>query len=488
MILLLTAILMFININVLGYTDNLSNYTAKENKIYKNGNEIKLNGINWFGAEVKDTLAPHGLWQRNYKDMITQIKNLGFNSVRLPFCPLTLKSTKVGGVNYVINPDLNGKSSLEVYDKIIAEFANQQIYILIDHHRPDCEAISELWYTDNYSEEEWILDLLTVTKRYKENEYFMGIDIKNEPHGKSTWSNKNYSTDWNKAAIRASKRIYAQNPKILIFIEGIGDTDYCDADYDKFWGGNFSPIKCTPLDYENIPQNKIVYSPHVYGPDVHNAPYFNNNLKDVMPSIWDSHFGFLIDQKKTIAIGEFGGFYKEFSKDREWQNTIIDYFINKKICNTFYWSFNPNSKDTGGILNDDWLSVNMDKLNNLGRLYKACNSYSVPNFSNPVSFLNQEVTIEFKETSRWFGNNFCGDFVITNNTEKTIENFTLLFDTRMIKLNSWNANFKQISANRWSANPTENWNKKIYPYTNTQFGLCTRTQDGRTFTNIRLKL
>jgi endoglucanase len=39
------------------------------------------------------------------------------------------------------------------------------------------------------------------------------------------------------------------------------------------------------------------------------------------------------------------------------------------VRNFFYWSWNPNSGDTGGILQDDWQSVSLDKYNNLKRLW-----------------------------------------------------------------------------------------------------------------------
>lgn len=66
----------------------LTGFIASNNKIAKNGNQVVLHGVNWFGAETT-TYVPHGLWARNWKDMILQMKTLGFNSVRLPFCPAT---------------------------------------------------------------------------------------------------------------------------------------------------------------------------------------------------------------------------------------------------------------------------------------------------------------------------------------------------------------------------------------------------------------
>lgn len=39
---------------------------------------------------------------------------------------------------------------------------------------------------------------------------------------------------------------------------------------------------------------KLVYSPHVYGPDVFCQPYFNDaNFPHNMPDIWTRHFGWV---------------------------------------------------------------------------------------------------------------------------------------------------------------------------------------------------
>jgi endoglucanase len=64
-------------------------YTAQAGKILDaGGNAVTLRGVNWFGFETANHI-PHGLWTRNWRSMIEQMKSLGFNAVRLPFCPDT---------------------------------------------------------------------------------------------------------------------------------------------------------------------------------------------------------------------------------------------------------------------------------------------------------------------------------------------------------------------------------------------------------------
>ena len=351
-----------------GYT------VGNDGKIYKNGQKITLSGVSWFGLEG-DTKAPHGLWTRNWQEMIAQIKSTGFNAVRLPYCPGTLTNSPVSGIDYSQNADLQGLKSLDIMDKVMAELNRQQLYIMPDVHTVNCQYITDLWKTDSYSEAKWIEDLAFVANRYKHLEYFVGLDIKNEPKGIATWGTGNADTDWNIAAQKAGQKILSANPNILVVVEGIEKNPTCsDNSIAHWWGGNMEPVACTPIDTNFIPANKLVYSPHVYGPDVHPQSYFNAaNFPANMPAIWDKHFGFLKSKGHAMIIGEYGGkFGQGDPKDVTWQNAIVDYLSQKGICDNFYWSWNPNSSDTGGILSDDWKTVNKGKADLLARYRSSC--------------------------------------------------------------------------------------------------------------------
>lgn len=349
-------------------------FTTTNNIIYQNGTPIQLHGINWFGAETTNYVQ-HGLWARNWKDMIAQIKSLGFNAVRMPVCPQTLQGTTPVGIDYSKNVDLSGLNSSQILDKVITELNNQHLNILVDHHRPDCQAISELWYTGGYSETQWINDLTSIAKRYQSLPYFMGIDLKNEPHGQATWGTGNTATDWNKAAERAGSAVLAANPNILVFVEGVGENPVCSSTIGHFWGENLEAEKCNPISTAAIPAQKLVLSPHVYGPDAYQQSYFNDpNFPNNMPSIWDTQFGSLTTAH-TITLGEWGGKMGTnggSSQDLTYQKALTTYLTQKHICNSFYWSLNPNSGDTGGVLADDWTSVWPTKINLIQAYFQNC--------------------------------------------------------------------------------------------------------------------
>src|SRR6187399_2342762 len=48
------------------------------------GAEFLVSGINWYGFETRDGVA-HGLYSKDYRYILGEIKQLGFNTVRIPF-------------------------------------------------------------------------------------------------------------------------------------------------------------------------------------------------------------------------------------------------------------------------------------------------------------------------------------------------------------------------------------------------------------------
>jgi len=471
-------------------------YSVQGAQIHQDGTPIRLFGVNWFGAETLDHVA-HGLWARGYRSMIEQIAESGFNAVRVPICPLTLDDVPPSSIDYSKNPELRGLGSLQVLDTLLAEMDRQGLYILLDHHRPDCRAISQLWYTDDYSEQDWISDLRFLADRYRDLEHFIGIDLKNEPHGAATWGTGNLSTDWNLAAERAAAAVLEINPDLLIFVEGVGDNPVCSSTTNHWWGGNLEPQACAPLA---IPEEKLVFSPHVYGPDVYAQPYFNDpSFPANMPAIWDQHFGFLADQGRTLAPGEFGGRYGHGGDpaDVTWQDALIDYFIDKDICDVFYWSWNPNSGDTGGILKDDWNSIWIDKLENLSRLKDSCgldgpaacgdgldndddglidlddpgctsaddnSEFNAPDEDPP----GEGVEVELVTQSDW-GAGYCADGIVTNTSAQPVAWQVQISVEGRIR-DFWNGRYTDLGE-RIEVSGAD-WNNQLGGGEQTAFGFC----------------
>ncbi|HMA96670.1 MAG TPA: glycoside hydrolase family 5 protein, partial [Polyangiaceae bacterium] len=337
------------------------------------GHSARLTGVNWFGFETSN-LSPHGLWARDYRSMLKQIHDLGFNSVRIPWCNAMLRpDAKASSVNTYgadpydgvdpMNEPLLGKTPLEMMDLVIEAAGELNLKIILDNHsrKPDGYMEEKVWYSEVVSEAQWIADWVFLAEHYRGNRTVVGFDLDNEPHGNATWAAGSADTDWNAAAERCGNAILAVNSDALIIVEGVekvGTDGY-------WWGGNLSAARSKPIVLAK--PEKLVYSAHEYGPEVFDQPWFADaNFPSNLASIWNSHFGFLMKENLGhVLIGEIG--IKDRSAASGRAGVWFDAFL-KYMGSTYSWSFwcwNPNSGDTEGLLGYDWLTPKDWKLDAL---------------------------------------------------------------------------------------------------------------------------
>ncbi|MBV9627887.1 MAG: cellulase family glycosylhydrolase, partial [Xanthobacteraceae bacterium] len=374
------------------------------------GQSVEIAGVNWFGLESTN-MSPDGLWARNYKDMMNQMVQLGFNTIRLPFSSEMLHSTAVAsGINYSLNPDLQGLTGLQVMDKIV-QYADQiGIKIILDHHRSeagDGTSANGLWYDSQYSQAQWVSDWQMLAQRYANDSSVIGADLHNEPYN-GTWGDGGVN-DWVKASEQAGNAIGQVNPNWLVFVEGIGT--YNGQSY--WWGGNLMGVKDHPVVL-NEP-NKLVYSAHDYPNSVYPQPWFQAaNYPANLPSLFTQMWGYIYQQNiAPVWVGEFGTKLTD-PKDAPWLKALTAYMggdfnndgtsglaAGKKGISWTYWSWNPNSGDTGGILADDWTTVNTAKLTYLQPIEQPIGSSSGGG-SSAANFLvtlsapaSQTITVDY---------------------------------------------------------------------------------------------
>ena len=335
------------------------------------GKTVQISGVNWFGME-STTRAPHGLWSRSYKEMINEMAGLGFNTIRLPYSSELLHTTAApNGIDFSKNADLQGLSGVQVMDAIIAYAGQQGMRVILDHHRSGAGAGTSdngLWYDGTYTEDAWVADWVTLANRYKTDSTVIGFDLHNEPHN-GTWGGGG-ATDWARAAERAGNAALAVNPNLLMFVEGVGT--YQGQSY--WWGGNLMGVKDRPIVF-NV-ANRLVYSPHDYPNSVFPQTWFQTaDFGAGLPAVFRKAWGYIYEQNiAPIYIGEFGTKLTD-PKDAIWLEAITSYISGdldnngtKDIAagnqgiNWTFWSWNPNSGDTGGILADDWKTVNQNKM------------------------------------------------------------------------------------------------------------------------------
>lgn len=344
------------------------------------GKEVRLTGVNWFGFETGN-LSPHGLWTRDWMGMLIQIKSMGFNCVRIPYCDRMLepgaKSSSIStfgndpfrpSPDGSINQELKDKSPLEVLDILIGGCRQLGLKVILDNHsrNPDGYMVEMTWTTESVSEDKWIANWVMLAKRYRGNMAVVAFDLDNEPHGPvaaggAQWGTGVAGKDWRLAAQKCGNAILAENPDVLIVVEGVeqvGTSSY-------WWGGNLTGVKTHPVILTR--PEKLIYSPHEYGPEVFAQDWFSDpTFPKNMPAIWDKHFGYLHKGNQShLLVGEFG-IRDAGSADGKagiWFDAFLQY-MGKDYSWTF-WCLNPNSGDTGGLLKPDWLTPEQWKLDRL---------------------------------------------------------------------------------------------------------------------------
>ncbi|MEY3896295.1 MAG: hypothetical protein RLZZ214_1815, partial [Verrucomicrobiota bacterium] len=342
------------------------------------GNPVRITGINWFGFETSNRVL-HGLWTRNYQQALDQIKQLGFNTLRIPYSNAMLQAgAATNSINFQQNPDLQGLTPIQCLDKIVAYCGQIGLRVFLDRHSANADGYmnEDVWFIPGdayFTEQRWIDDWVMLANRYANNSTVIGADLFNEPKKTATWGNSSPATDWNKAAERCGNAIHAANPNWLIIVEGV--EKFAGDSY--WWGGNLMGAASFPVVL-NTP-NKLVYSMHDYTASVFSqtwfsAPDYPNNLD----TVWNTHFGYLYHNNTApLLLGEFGSRLAT-TVDQQWMDKLTDYIdgdfdlsgtndltAGKKGMSFTYWCFNPNSGDTGGLLNDDWTTVNETRLSYL---------------------------------------------------------------------------------------------------------------------------
>jgi endoglucanase len=378
------------------------------NIVDANGNPVWLTGCNWFGYNVGSQVFD-GVWSQNMHDMLKQIADHGFNFLRVPMSSQILLQWKNGDpdpatpkVNTYSNPELTleGKEggtcmySFDIWNKAVEWCKELGIKIMIDIHSVETNAAGHqvpVWYTSNYSTEDWLESLSWLADYYKDDDTILAIDLKNEPHGKAgetmaKWDDSKDENNWKYAAERGANAVLEKNPNLLVMVEGVevypkfedgADWSSVDIDYSRYpysyyhhtwWGANFRGAKDYPVNLGKY-QKQLVYSPHDYGPLVYAQTWFEGDFTydSLMKDCWHDNWFYLYEEKQApLLIGEWGGFidstHDKDGKNLKWMTYLRELITKYHIHHTF-WCFNENSGDTGGLVYDNFGKWDEDKYN-----------------------------------------------------------------------------------------------------------------------------
>lgn len=318
-----------------------SYFTSRNHRLYyQNKIEFSLKGINYAGFESYCN-APHGLWEHDLDFYLDFISENDFNAIRLPFSyELTYSLENPLEPECVTRvADVRCKASVgNLLDCFFEKALARNIFILLDFHTINYmiteNPLGPLKPEEFYGAWDRILD------RVLHFPNILGIDIKNEPHGPTTWD------EWGTIVTNFIAHVKWKYPDYrgLFFVEGVQG--------DSCWGGSFQDM----TNQIDLTQKNIVFSPHTYGVSVLGDIAINYGSAD-----FHKWFGFLVEKyDNALVVGEAGGFFT--GEDMYWHLRYMNYLKEIGQTSTFYWSLNPDSADTRGILNDDWTSYNADKL------------------------------------------------------------------------------------------------------------------------------
>jgi len=353
---------------------------VKGNKIVtKDGKEVWLTGINWFGYNT-GTNTFDGLWAADLNTSIAAIADRGFNILRIPISTELIKNWSNGeypsaNFNQAINHYLVGMNSLEIFDYVVGQCRANGLKIMIDIHSAETDPMGHMhnmWYHGKITEKDYIDTLAWLARRYANDDTIIAYDLKNEPHGKpnesprAKWDNSRDPDNWKYVAEKAAMAVLNNNPNALVLVEGIeiyprnirtnpNFTSTNSADYYfNWWGGNLRGVRNHPINLGRF-QNKLVYSPHDYGPSVHEQPWLQGNFTfdSVMRDCWRDNWFFIHEEDiAPLLIGEWGGFMDN-ERNLRWK-TYLRRLIKENRLHHTYWCFNANSGDTGGLVLHDF--------------------------------------------------------------------------------------------------------------------------------------
>lgn len=341
-------------------------------------------GVNWPGAG--EVMIPEGLQYQSIASIVSKIKSLNMNVVRLTFAIEMIDDIKDRGGDVTVQKafqkalgDTNGATvwnqvvrnnpqfttsttRLQVYDAIVAELARQQIYVHLDNHMSKgkwcCSGNDgNTWFGDtDFNVNNWKRGLQFMADYSKRWPNMVGIGLRNE-FRKPDVAGSSLAYTWpvwydqNKAA---ADIVNAANPNILVFLSGL--------DYDT---------KLTPLpsavdlgdgrkflltDFKY--RNKLVL-------ELHNYQNSATNCGDIEGGLWNNGFRATwptVVNRMPVVLTEFG-----FSQADNSYNSVYATCLRKLmpqwqsgwtvwvIAGSYYIrSGTQDYEETWGLLNHDW--------------------------------------------------------------------------------------------------------------------------------------
>lgn len=350
-------------------------HTSGVHIVDANGVRVRLNGVNWYGAEGTDYVVT-GLQYNTLPKIARLIKQQGYNVVRLPWSNQLYESNPVvSSTALTANPGLQGLTALQIMDQVIYALGAEGLMVITDNHESTAgiccgSDANQLWYNAAYHESSWLSDWRGMAARYSGDPWVIGADLRNELRGTATWTGTGTAsspgTDWMTGAERGGNAVLGVNPHLLVFVEGLGNAS------------DLSGVGTLPVVLSQ--SNQLVYEAHDYswysGAQSTYAAYLN----------WISpKWAYLVtgSSPQPLWLGEFGTChtgagctnypYASSNPLSDPQTaglwwSYVTKFITDNSVDWAYWALNgtamsgngfagPTQPETFGILDTTWTKV-----------------------------------------------------------------------------------------------------------------------------------
>ncbi|MFF8905483.1 glycoside hydrolase family 5 protein [Streptomyces olivaceoviridis] len=357
------------------------------------GDRFRLKGANWDGAQGSWTGSgsatdpanhhagqdshgiPLGLDRVPLPRLLADFHQLGINTIRLPFSNEMIHSTApVPDGAVAANPQLRGRTPLEVYDAVVEALSQSGFAVVLNNHtntsRWCCGIDGNERWNSAQSTARWADDWVFMARRYASVPRVVGADLYNEVR-RDVLDDPNWGLgddhDWYGAARLAADRILTEaNPRLLIVIEGI---NWTGVPVDGLPHGRPVLTPARTLSHTLVDARKLVYSAHFYGytgprhsgatgiGETHDARYQDLSRSELAAALDDEAF-FVEETGRhytaPVWVSEFGiGSGETNAAARTWFAHVTDYFADHDADFAF-WPL------VGFEGHDDWALLRYD--------------------------------------------------------------------------------------------------------------------------------
>ncbi len=386
-------------------------WTSEGGNVQLNGKVFHIKGANWFGLETGGANLL-GLSKRSMSSLLDWLEQEQFNALRIPLSvqwALDFNHVPADQAFTDADADLRGKPWITVLDKLITEAGKRGIVIMLDMHTIGAgdNLSTKRWYSDRYSVCDFREAWQKVLNRFGNHWNIFALDLKNELHDVD-WGNSDLlgspdivcrdaygphaapaglkPTDWRQEVESLVPELdvprtdaAGQNFQYqgLFLVQGMhhGKVGPLSFPYDikrpfGFWfGGNLEGLRHYPLRLPESVSRRIAYTVHVYGPSVYAQPYFDQldgyRHPENLDVVYESQNGFIEPLTgRAVILGEWGGINavldgrddpsKKGKDDGAILGAMAKWFPEHCMADAFWWAINPESTDTGGLLEDDY--------------------------------------------------------------------------------------------------------------------------------------